>query len=58
MHLLGIGTEIEVSGHVAVVTAITSMKNTTPFRNPVVKAKIKETGRKVSILGVDIEKVL
>ena len=59
MHLLGIGTEIEASGHLGKVVEIRSVpSNMASGRMPVVVVKLHDQNRIVSVLGVDIEKVL
>ena len=59
MHLLGIGTKIEVSGHEAKVTGIRSVRVNplTKEREAIVDA-VMVNGRRVSVLGSDVERAL
>jgi hypothetical protein len=59
MHILGIGSKVEISGHNGIVIDIKSIVNLDgPQRMPVVFIKLDELNRVVSALGIEIEKHL
>ena len=58
MKLLGIGSSLEVSGHVGVVTAIRGVRGKDKTVSAAVTVYIGDIGKSVEISGDEIEKEL